>query len=242
MAVNWQRTMMRVWGAHEFPVTVTSIEDVATSYRRIGFDAGEFFVGRELYPTAWIRLWVPALDNPEHLQQRGYTLVDPDPATKRFSLEFVIHEPLGPAASWALGAKVGDVVEIAMTPAKLMPDTGLGKFVLLGDASALAAINSLLDYLPSTTSTTVVFLAHGDDADQLPFRLHDGVELRFVGSGAEQLAVLRELNLDPADSYVWAAGERKDVAAIRQHIRNELRLPRQQQHTQYHWIEGKPFG
>lgn len=176
------------------------------------------------------------------MRQRGFTLVDPDPVAGTFSMEFMIHEPTGPAATWALHARPGDPVEIAFTPAKLVPDPDIGRFVLLGDSTAVPGINSLLDYLPASASVEVILSDRHEDADRLPLRLREGAALTLVQSSAEQLAALRSLDLDLTDTYVWAAGERKVIAATREIVRKEWRLPKDRQHTQYYWIEGKPFG
>lgn len=242
MAVNWQRALMRMIGAREQPIRVVSVEDLLPWYRRISFSAPDFLRDLELFPTVWVRLWVPSLEDPTVMKQRGFTLVDPDPVAGTFSMDFVIHEPTGPAATWALCAKPGDPVEIAFTPAKLTPDPGIGRFVLLGDSTAVPGINSLLDYLPAGASAEVLLHDAHDDADRLPLRLRDGVTLTLTQTSEEQLAAVRSLDLDLADTYVWAAGERKAIAATREIVRKEWRLPRDRQHTQYYWIEGKPFG
>lgn len=242
MAMNLQRTIMRVIGAREQTVTVTAVEDLLPWYRRVHFSAPEFMRGLELFPTIWVRLWVPSLDDPAALKQRGYTLVDPDPESGTFALEFVLHDTQGPAAAWARSVTPGDTAEIAFTPMRIAPDPAIGTFVLVGDASALPGINSLLDAAPAGAKTRVVFADDHADAAQLPMRLRDDTVLDLVNSGADLAARLRELDVDRDDCYVWAAGERKAVAAIREVVRREWKLPKDRQHTQYYWIEGKPFG
>lgn len=233
---------MRMIGAREQPIRVSSVEDLLPWYRRISFTAPDFMRDLEVFPTIWVRLWVPSLEDPAAMKQRGYTLVDPDPAAGTFAMDFVMHEPTGPAAHWAMHANPGDPVEIAFTPATLTPDPGIGTFVLLGDSTAVPGINSLLEYLPASTTVRVILADDHEDADQLPLRLREGVELTLVRNSTEQLTALRSLELDLDDTYVWAAGERKAIAATREVLRKQWRLPKERQHTQYYWIEGKPFG
>ncbi|MEV2277389.1 siderophore-interacting protein [Nocardiopsis sp. NPDC049922] len=242
MALNIQRTILRAIGAREQPVTVTAVDDVLPWYRRVHFSAPEFLSGLEVFPTVWIRLWVPSLDDPTVLRQRGYTLVDPDPAAGTFALEFVLHQPAGAAARWAETVRVGDSAEIAFTPARIDPDPAIGTYVIGGDASALPAINSLLDHIPDHATAHVVFTDPHDDAAELPFRTRENTRLSIVRTGAEQLRLLRALDVDADDVYAWGAGERSDVSGMRQLFRREWALPKHRQHTQYYWIRGKTTG
>lgn len=57
------------------------------------------------YPPMWIRLWIPSIDIEGKVVQRGYTLVDPDPIMGTFSLDFVLHEPVGAAGFCAENAQ-----------------------------------------------------------------------------------------------------------------------------------------
>lgn len=129
-------------GAREQPITVTAVEDILSRYRRIWFFGPEFLRTAELFPTVWSRLWVPSAETPDVMKQGGRTLVDPDPIARTCAPELVLHEPADAAANWAKNAQVGEVVELAVTRAKLNPEPGIGHFVLLGYATALSASNS----------------------------------------------------------------------------------------------------
>lgn len=231
---------MRALGARERTVTVERVERVLPWYLRITFSAPEFLRELELFPTIWIRIWVHDLDDPTALRQRGFTLVDPDPVAGTFALEFVLHEPTGPAATWALGAEPGDTLEVAITPSKLIPDPRISRFIFVGDATAIPAINSLLDYVPQATQTDVVLADPHHDAESL-LRLRDDTRVTRVAP-KELAQSLRDLAPDLSDTYVWAAGERWAITQIRGVVRREWKLPKERQHTQYYWIEGKPFG
>lgn len=242
MALNWQRGYMRLLGAHEQAITVTKIEDILPWYRRITFSGPAFINSIELYPSAWVRLWVPSLDDPSNLRQRGYTLVNPDKASGTFALDFVLHEPAGAASNWAKNAKLGESVEIATSLAKLKLDTSLKNFLLLGDATAIPAINSLINALHETAQITVIIQDEHPDTAALPIRQTSNASLTIVKTSDELLELLATQKPDLATSYVWAAGERKVIAQIRELVRKQWQLPKTQQHTQYYWIEGKPFG
>lgn len=61
----------------------------------------------EVYPTYWLRLWFMTPAGKCH--QRGYTLVDPDPASDTAWIEFCLHP--GVASDWARAAQPGDRID-----------------------------------------------------------------------------------------------------------------------------------
>ena len=74
------------------------MEDLLPWYRRVQLLAPGFVRELERFSTTWVRLWVPGLHGSAGVQQRAYTVVDPDPQAGTFALEFVLHQPAGPAA------------------------------------------------------------------------------------------------------------------------------------------------
>ncbi|PWJ54344.1 NADPH-dependent ferric siderophore reductase, contains FAD-binding and SIP domains [Quadrisphaera granulorum] len=239
MAVSFQRTVMRAIGAREQRVTVTAAHDVLDGYRRVSFSAPEVMASLDIYPTAWVRLWVPSLTDPRVLKQRGFTLVNPDPKAGTFDLEFVIHHPTGPEASWALAAEPGEEVEIAVTPTAWSPDPEVSRYALVGDASCIPAFVSILGALPPGAEATVLF-AGTPELAQLVRRTDRPVDLQVFPSGTEQVTALRQL--DPDGLVVWCAGERRDVAAVRDLVRRDWAMPRHRRHTRFYWMADKPFG
>ncbi|CAM5629328.1 Iron import ATP-binding/permease protein IrtA [Streptomyces purpurascens] len=102
-------------------------------------------------------------DNAGKPHQRAYTLVDPDPETGTFSLEFALHE--GCASDWARTAESGDTVEATVQGTGFDTLTAPSHVFAVGDPASLPAINSLLDALGSAPAT-VWFEGGGED---LPF-------------------------------------------------------------------------
>jgi len=66
-----------------------------------------------VHPTMWIRMWFADGDK---LHQRGYTLVDPDPAAGTVDIEFALHD--GIASQWARAAQPGDTIEATVLGSK----------------------------------------------------------------------------------------------------------------------------
>jgi len=242
VAANWQRGVLRAMRVKNHPIEVVEVTDLTPWYRRVRVHAPGFLGALEPYPTMWVRLWVPSLKR-DMLVQRGYTIVDPDPASGTFCLDFVLHEPEGAAARWARNAAVGTAAEVAYTPQRLVLDPSLSAIVLAGDATAVPAIESVLAALPDGAEPHVII------QDDHPDRLRlGGARPRSVTwvdthpDGRGVVDAIAALGLGRSGTYVWAAGERRLVKAVREHARADLGLPREQQHTQYYWITGKDAG
>ena len=247
MAANWQRGVLKAMGVKNHTVEVIGVTDLTPWYRRIRLSAPGFLDDLALHPTIWLRLWVPSLTR-DKLVQRGYTIIDPDPVAGEFSLDVVLHEPVGAAASWAKHATIGTRAEVAHTPQKLSIDPGLRTLVLAGDTTALPAINTILAAAPQGAAKHVVLQDGHDDRDGLPLASDADTTVSWVepdqtgGSVIEALTASVAAPLDAERSYLWAAGERRLVKAVREYARGTLALPRQRQHTQYYWIFGHDAG
>lgn len=245
MKANWQRGVLRLMRVTNYPAQVTGVTEITPWYHRIGLGAPEFLADFEVYPTMWVRLWVPSIETVDKIVQRAYTLVDPDPVTGSFSLDFVLHEPKGAAGVWAERATAGDLVEIACTPQPLQPDRTIERFVLAGDASALPAINSLLKYVSADAEVTVLIEDGHDDRDHLPVERRNDIDLHWLDPGPDRSGVagrIAEISPDPNDSYVWVAGEKSLVRQARGVIRDELGFDSEHFHAQTYWVEGKTAG
>lgn len=243
---NWQRGVLRLMRIANHPVTVTHVQDFTPWYRRIVFDGPEVVRDLELFPTLWLRLWVP---NPakgaSHVSQRGYTFVDVRPDEGTFALDFVLHETAGPAGDWARAARLGDRLEVAITPHHIALPDATDRVVLAGDVTALPAINSWLAVIDESVPVHVVVEDGHDGHDALPCARRANLTWQWVRPGpirgqalAEALASLPE----SAGLYVWAAGERGLVKAVRTVLKDALRVPRDRQFSQSYWIEGRAAG
>lgn len=245
MAINVQRGIMRAMRIRNHAVTVLGTEDFTPGYRRIHFSAPELVAGLEVYPTMWLRLWVPSLEPSGPLRQRGYTFVDVDATTGTFALDFVIHDPEGPAGHWAAHATAGDEAEVALTPSVLQPDLGLKTYVLAGDTSALPAINSLIDYLPSDADIRVFLEQPAAGREGLPLADGPNLVIRWLDPEPDGGAVARAIaaeNFVPGSTWVWAAGERALAKAVTTLLRTDLRVERANAHSQPYWTRGKATG
>lgn len=274
--VNWQRGVMRLMRIANHEIAVTRVEDLTDRYRRIRFTGHALLAElSDVFPTLWVRLWFPHPEKGAgHLSQRGYTFVDIDVGSGSFSLDFVLHgddgpdaelaeataspEPMrhvrggpsngsiGPATRWAVQARPGTTIEAALTPARVDLPADTKHLVLLGDITALPAMNSWLAWTPAEAEVTLVVEDDGDDADSLPRAEHENAKWTWVRSSGSRGTALadhvRSRDLDTAGLYVWAAGERGLVKSVRSVLRDSLGLERKRHFSQVYWFAHKPFG
>lgn len=247
MAANWQRGMMRLMRIANHPAVVTGIEDFTPWYRRITFRAPELTTSLEVFPTLWLRLWVPHPAKGEgFLVQRGYTFVRVDAQAQTFSLDFVLHDVAGPAGDWAKNVTVGTAVEVALTPARIDIPDGTTTLLLAGDATALPAVNTWLESVPDEVETRVFIEEGHDDVESLPRVERAGGTWEWVtrdgDRGAALSRAIRTSVAPAAGLYAWGAGEKTLVKNLRGAFREQLGLDRGHHFTQFYWIEGKATG
>ncbi|MHA7987677.1 siderophore-interacting protein [Rathayibacter sp. CAU 1779] len=246
MAANWQRGVLKAMGVKNHPVEVVGVTDLTPWYRRIRLSAPGFLDELDVHPTIWLRLWIPSLARTK-VVQRGYTILEPDREAGEFSLDFVLHEPTGPAASWAKNARPGARAEVAHTPQRLVIDQGTRLLVLAGDTTALPAISTLIQSASTEAAKHVVIMDDHRDHHLLPLNPDARTTVSWANpdpTGASVVRALQEsLPIDvPRETYLWAAGERKLVKAVREYARGPLALGRHQHHAQNYWIFGHDAG
>ncbi|WP_159498864.1 siderophore-interacting protein [Microbacterium sp. 18062] len=247
MAANWQRGLMRLMRITNYPTEVVRVEDFTPWYRRIVFRGPELTASVEAFPALWLRLWVP---NPakgqDGLAQRGYTVVAMNSVDETFSLDFVLHDVAGPAGDWAKAVSVGERVEVALTPAKIDIPHDTKSLVLAGDSTALPAINSWLESVPSEVRTMVFLEEDHTDRDKLPRVERENGSWEWVTrEGDRGAALARAMSVAATHQpglYAWAAGEKTLVKHVRLVFREQLGLDRAHHFTQFYWIEGKATG
>ena len=182
---------------------------------------------------------------------RSYTLRalrrDPD----EIDIDFVLHEPAGPASRWASLAAPGDRV-VLLGPAvadnraiRFRPPEDADLLVMWGDETAVPAVSAILEALPVGTRARVwLEVQHPGDMQDLAtdadvevtwlVRENQGVEGSPMALGA-----LRDAQLPPAERpYVWIAGESGQVKALRRHFVGERGFDRRRVTFVGYWRQG----
>ncbi|GAA3648003.1 siderophore-interacting protein [Microbacterium marinilacus] len=244
---NWQRGMMRLLRIANHPAEVIAVDDLTPWYRRILFRSPEVVAAVDPFPTLWLRLWAPDPRRGEGaVAQRGYTFVSLDAAGQTFELDFVLHDVAGPAGDWARRARIGERVEVALTPARIEIPDGTDTLLLAGDVTALPAINTWLESVPAGISTHVLVEDDHADRDALPQTPRPRGTWQWVTREGDRGAALARAVLSVASAgdglYAWGAGEKTLVKNLRGAFRDHLRLDRAHHFTQFYWIEGKATG
>ncbi|MFC8920285.1 siderophore-interacting protein [Streptomyces sp. NPDC057116] len=236
MRHGWQGVTLKLLGGRDFTFTVRSNELVSEHLRRLRFGDGGMLGVTGVHPTMWVRLWFERAGRPH---QRGYTLVDPDPETGTFDMEFTLHS--GPAGDWARGARPGDTIHAtvqgtAFTP----PDPPPARLLVVGDPASRPAINSLLESMPSTPAR--IWFESPDPARERGIPRHGAPDREVVhvprrDGGAHLVRTVRsELpgHLCPA-SYVWIACDTVTTRTLAAFVRKELGVPGERLHALGYW-------
>ncbi|MEU8587297.1 siderophore-interacting protein [Streptomyces sp. NPDC048664] len=232
---GWEGAVLRLLRAKDFVLTVTAAEDVTPSYRRVHVRDGGLLAATGVHPTMWVRLWFANAGRPH---QRAYTLVDPDPATGCFALEFALHD--GCASDWARAAKPGDTIEATVQGTGFEhPEDAPSHLYAVADPASLPALNSLLDTLGAADAT----IWFEGDLKGLPCRARTSRhELRQVprrdagGLLVERVrSELPDLVAKTPHPYVWIACDTATTRTLASYVRKELAVPRARVHALGYW-------
>lgn len=236
MRRNWEGLVLKALGGRDYRLTVRDHQVVNPYYQRIQVDGGGLLEACDPHPTMWIRLW---FDNNGRPHQRAYTVVDPDPDTGRFSLEFSLHD--GCAARWVQAAKAGDTIDATVQGSAFsMPDPQPRHLYLVGDPASVPAVNSLLDAAGHIPATVWLEYSHEPERD-LPLRTREHHEVTWVprrDSGQHLVDTVRAGLPTAGDALYWVACEASSTRAITRHLRRDLGIDKRQLAALGYWKAG----
>ncbi|MFD9702887.1 siderophore-interacting protein [Lentzea sp. NPDC059081] len=130
------------------------------------------------------------------------------------TVDFVLHGDHGPASAWAARAQPGDVIgRFGPSPDYARPVGTADLLVFAGDETALPAIASLLELLPSGQR----FAAIIEVADPLEEQDVPGVRWVHRSAGEDLVSAVRAVEV-PASTWVWLGGEASAVRTLRRHF------------------------
>jgi NADPH-dependent ferric siderophore reductase len=185
-----------------------------------------------VHPTMWIRLWFP---NGDKLHQRGYTLVDPDPQTDTFDIEFALHD--GVASHWARAARPGDTIDATVLGSRFaLPEPRPAGYVIVGDSASLPAINSLLNSIGDAPARVFLEAGHDDDRD-LP--VARGADITWVdrkNAGEALLEAVQSAAFDADDHFGWVACDSRTTRSVVKVLREDFGIPRKSVKAQAYWV------
>lgn len=243
MGRGYNGAVLRLLGAREHLLAVVAVTDVTAHYRRITFEAPSLF-DQPFEPGAFLRLWMPDPDKPGREHQRGYTIVDPDPATGRISLEFAMHDTHGPAMAWAANVEPGDSVAATRYGSTKfeVTDPVPDGYLLIGDPAAVPAINSVIAVLPPQAPVEVILeYSHPDDR-LLPLAGHPRLNVTWVArTGDASLLADSIAERDWSNWYAWVTAESAATRRVRERLKG-FGFPRGETHAMAYWAQGRAMG
>ena len=193
-------------------------------------------------PANWIKLFMPTPAGGS--VGRAYTLRNLDLAAGTFALDFVVHKT-GAASRWAQAAQVGDTVTFAGPR-----DGGFHllarapRLLLIGDATALSAIQAILSHVPSDLPVEALLVVeHPTEHETLLAGPH--VRVHWIHSTedapGEPGALENAFNQLPASwdpCQVWMAGESGTVLTARRLLSERWATKEARIHSKIYWKRG----
>ncbi|MFT3901251.1 MAG: ATP-binding cassette domain-containing protein [Gordonia sp. (in: high G+C Gram-positive bacteria)] len=245
MGKGYQGVIMRVAGAKDHVATVTGVSQLTSSVIRVDFISDTLLYADGEKPTAWVRAWFPDPHGTSKLHQRGYTLLDPDPATGRFSMCFVTHEPGGPASYWAQHVEAGDEIVVQRLGGDGWPldDPQPAGYLLVGDAASWPAFVTIVAEADQTVPIRVYFEYTHDDDKDLPFPEHPLLDVTYVPGSEDGRALVHALGTESFQGWKsYVAAETTATRLVRSRLTLEDGHNKGTMHAQAYWIRGRAMG
>jgi NADPH-dependent ferric siderophore reductase len=228
-----QGAVLKLLRAGDYRLTVTGRREVGPHYLRLTFTAGDMLADRRPHPTMWVRMWFA---NGDKLDQRGYTLVDPDPDRDTVDIEFALHD--GVASRWARQAQPGDTVEVTVLGSNFtLPDPAPpGGYIMVGDHASLPAINSLLDAIGDAPAWVFLEAEHEVDKDLPVARSTDVFWVDRKSGGEALIEAVAAAAFDASDHFGWVACDNRTTRAVAKILREDYKIPRKSMKAQAYWV------
>ncbi|WP_159922758.1 MULTISPECIES: ATP-binding cassette domain-containing protein [Nocardia] len=234
--------VLNAFGVQYHNATVLSTEQTTPRMRRVWLSAPSLFDEIDLEPTAWLRIWFPDPAGSETEFQRGYTIAEADLESGRFAIDFVLHEPAGPASAWATSVRSGETIEVTSFGSKgfSVAEDQAG-YLLIGDSASIPAINSILAAVPPQVPVEVYLEQHHDDDLLIPLTPHPRAQVHWVPRTSEEALAAALAARDWSNWYAWAGPESKALKHIRARLK-EFGFPKTDVYTQAYWVHGRAMG
>ncbi|WP_406216379.1 siderophore-interacting protein [Streptomyces canus] len=198
----------------------------------------------------WWQAWRELPDDVRAVM-RSYTLRSLRRNPDEIDIDFVLHEPAGPASAWAARASAGDKVQL-LGPAvadnraiRFRPPEDTDLVLLWGDETALPAVSAILEALTAGQRARV-WLEVRDAKDIQDLATEADAEITWLvaeetGAACSPMALdtLRDARLPDAERpYVWIAGESGCVKELRRHFVRERGIDRRRVTFVGYWRQG----
>ena len=244
MARGIQGVMLRGFGARDHQATVLDSVYLTPNLVRIRMVSPTLFDDAVAEPTSWLRFWFPDPDGSKAEFQRAYTITEADVARGQFAIDVVLHEPAGPASTWARTVTPGTTIPVTTLGSAgfAVPDEPPAGYLLIGDAASTPAINGIIGAIGSDIPIEVYLEQHDESDLLIPIAEHPRMRLhRVVRHGPQSLAAAVE-SRDWSNWYCWAGPEAGALKHLRARLRDEFGFPKTEVHAQAYWTDGRAMG
>ena len=190
-----------------------------------------------------IKLFLPGEAGPV---MRDYTPRGFDPVARTLTLDFALHDA-GPATAWALGAKVGDRLEIGGPRGSAVVPDDFDWYLLIGDETALPAIGRRLEEMRAGVPVTTIVAVDGEadiqrietPADWRPQWIQRDRE--GADDGVSLGRALAAFDWAAGDGFVWIAAEARVARTLKSAVLERGHRPGWLKAAGY-WVRGEPGG
>lgn len=200
-----------------FDANLARVEDLAPHMRRFTFTGEEIGEMATLAPDQRIKIFFPQDDGTppalpksgdwysvyksvpvaERVAMRTYTIRNLRAEQKEVDIDFVLHGVNGPASRWAMGAQVGDFVQISAPNAlcteeiggfEWKPPASARHILLAADETALPALAGILEALATRPDCPRVeaFVEVPAEGDRLALPNWPGLNLQWLARSAPE--------------------------------------------------------
>jgi NADPH-dependent ferric siderophore reductase len=264
LAIRWEGDGTEISRPPNFSrLQVTGITELTPKMRRITFesaDARRFLpldalhlnlllqredVAEPQWPEVGPNGLIHWPDPTKRPAARKYTVRSADPAAGTMEIDFVRHADAGPGSTFAERAKKGDVVGVIGPGGGGLVEADW--YLLAGDETALPAIARMAENLPA--GARAVILIEVEDRQEIqPLAPSVPAEIRWLcrketgdAPGALLTEAIRSLEFPTEGEriYAWAACEFEAFRQIREHLRRDRRLAKDEQLVVSYWRKGK---
>jgi ATP-binding cassette subfamily B protein IrtA len=245
MARGFQGAMLRGFGARDHTATVLETIRIAPHFVRIRMESPTLFSDAQAEPAAWLRFWFPDPDGSSTEFQRAYTISEADTAAGRFAVDVVLHDPAGPASTWARTVEPGATIAVMSLMGSSRfdtPDEHPAGYLLIGDSASIPGINGIIGIVPDDVPIEVYLELHDDDDRQIPIAEHPRLRLHWVERCDEKSLAAAIETRDWSDWYCWATPEATTLKHVRARLRDDFGFPKSEIHAQAYWSAGREMG
>lgn len=164
-----------------------------------------------------------------------------DAASRRLTLDFVVHGDDGFAGPWAAAARPGDTLRMMGPGGAYAPDPGADWHLLAGDASVVPAIAAALDRIAPGVPALAVIEVDGPE-EELPLASAGDLRLTWLhrsrppGAEPDLLTdAVRRLDLPVGRGDAFVHGEATSVRNLRRHLLVDRGLPKHALSASGYW-------